>query len=245
MHNSLYFNNADHADLIILFEDSKLYLKTDIISQSLAYFVSIDTIKEINGNNTINAQQIFHNEEVLIDLIERAHFGNKHGMNINIGNWMDYIVLCDILLADDTYFNYILSFLRKFEVEKLDNSFYRYSLNTTISESLMLKITTLSINNIEPNCMEHDYVLHCGNCPRHYTAKNACKKCGYCIDCEQQYPLRFKQNIVPFLVWLHHSDISLRKVKEFVSKEIDVKYKGKYPQYSNEFSFIIKTCTTE
>lgn len=242
MHNSLYFNNPDHANLIILFGNDKLYVKTDIISQSLAYFTSIDTIKQINGSNTINAQQIFHNEEILLDLIERAHFGNKHGLNVNVENWMEYILLCDILLADDSYLKYILLFLRKFDIDKLDTSFYEYSKTVIIPESLMLKITILSINNVEPMCISHDRTLHCAICSRHYSIKNMCNRCKHCNDCEKQYPTVFKQNIIPFLIWLHNSDITLRKVKEFVSKEIDAKYKDNYPQYSNHFSFILEAC---
>lgn len=239
MHNFLYFNNPDYADLIISCKEGNLYLMTERVSQALPYFASVDTIKDINGHSIINAKDIFHDENILLDLIAKAHFGEVYKLNVNIDNWMDYILLCDFLLADDEYFDNVLEFLQNFNIDDLDKSFYSYTEKTKVPESIMFKVTTHLLKDYEPSCKNHEYESYCGKCYNHYNQGRLCNNCSKCSNCDVDNIQVPTYTVIPFLVWLHHSEVNLKKVKKFMLEKTNNVYKSGYPQYSKEFSFML------
>lgn len=226
----LYYNHPEHSDIILQFKHGRLYLDSERISSSLAYFSAVPSLKEINSSDVLNAADLFHNEEVLIDLITRAHFRDRFKMNVTVHNWMEYVLLCDVCL------DYVLSFLPEFDIDTLDDVFYHYAAANEIPEKIILRVVSRLLDDEVRDCEKHTFRTYCGRCGRY---GSMCDNCTYCRSCAASTPVQ-KYKLIPLLVWLHHNSVNIKEIKNFVERNIGPRCGSDFPKYSSQMLFILR-----
>lgn len=213
-------------DLIIEFNDFKVQVNLEQLSNYFDYFGAKTFIE--SGGNILKAEKIFYNENVLLDCIMKTQLLSKYNLSITGNNIMIYFHLCDILMANNKFVEYIIIELNKINHQILCSNVYSYCLEN--------KVKLLELINIEDHkeTFETD-IKYCFQCKKNENKS----KYNICFSCFISLNL-----FILILTWSNASSkYNLYDIKNLRRLLIDnfKKYKDiEVPLQAKEFLFIMK-----
>lgn len=207
----LSFNNKSKSDISIFFTDGqKIHLMSSIVIKTFRWFDATESMKRFDD---IKAKNLFHDEDVLAEALVRAQFGDRFEIKITPENWIAHLHLCDYLDATEEHWNYILSFLPKLDITKIDQSTFDYMSIHCISRDAALY--SLCGRKIDMSPIDKEQHCRACNTTRKFNAFNVCTSCCRGISYNTG-----TTNIVTILNWVstqhHHAPLDIVETRTII-----------------------------
>lgn len=200
----LSFNDPEKSDISIHFTDGNvIHMSSETLNKSFEFFEAPSFMK---------ASELFHDENVLVEALIRAQFGDLYQVAITHENWVAHLHLCDLLSASESHWNYILSWLPKLNIDVLDQALFDYMSKHAISRDAV-------INALHGTKVIDVSSRYCGYCCSIQTfTDDCCTRCGRLLS--SMPSTKESYNLVPILNWVatqhHHATMDIIETRNLI-----------------------------